>query len=185
MTQTASRKSAEERREEILEAAMIEFAEKGLYGTSTDDIARRVGVSQPYLFRLFGTKKELFIAAVERCLEQTLALFRTAAGGKVGEEALHAIGQAYGDRLINDPTALRLQMNAYANCDDPDVCAVVRLGFGRLVEFAEQASGADPARITGFFSFGMLLNVIASMGLLQSDEPWAVRLLEACKQELD
>src|SRR5438105_14215668 len=77
-----SRKSAGERREEILEAAMIEFAEKGLYGTSTDDIARRVGVSQPYLFRLFGTKKELFIAAVERCLEQTLALFRTAAGGR-------------------------------------------------------------------------------------------------------
>src|SRR3989442_10309458 len=118
-TTTTTRKSAGERREEILEAAMIEFAEKGLYGTSTDDIARRVGVSQPYLFRLFGTKKELFIAAVERCLEQTLALFRTAAGGKVGEEALHAIGQAYGARAANHPTPLRPQMNADATAHDP------------------------------------------------------------------
>jgi len=185
MTQTAPRKSAEERREEILEAAMIEFAEKGLYGTSTDDIARRVGVSQPYLFRLFGTKKELFIAAVERCLEQTLAMMRTAAGGKVGEEVLHAIGTAYQERLVTDPTTLRLQMNAYANCDDPDVCAVVRVGYGRLVEFVEQASGVDSAEITRFFSFGMLLNVVASMGLLESDEPWAQRLLQGCKEQLD
>src|SRR5438876_10412269 len=110
-TTTSARKSAEERREEIIAAAMIEFAEKGLYGTSTDDIARRVGVSQPYLFRLYGTKKELFIATVERCFEQTLAMMRTAAGRKVGEEVLHAIGQAYGDRLVNNPAALRLQRN--------------------------------------------------------------------------
>src|SRR2546430_17161963 len=115
------RKSAEERREQILEAALVEFAARGLVGGSTEAIAKTVGISQPYLFRLFGTKKDLFIATVERCLEQTLALFRTAAGGKVGEEALHAIGQAYGDRLTNNPSALRLQMNAHANCDEPDV----------------------------------------------------------------
>jgi AcrR family transcriptional regulator len=183
--QHTTRKSAEERREEILVAAMVEFADKGLYGTSTDDIARRVGVSQPYLFRLFGTKKELFIAAVERCLEETLAMMRRAAGGKVGEEALNAIGRAYYERLTDNSTGLRLQMNAYANCDDPDVCAVVRTGYGRLVEFAEQASGADPERITNFFSFGMLLNVIASMGLLDSDEAWARRMLDACKERMD
>src|SRR5438477_12064642 len=125
MAMKTGRKSAELRREEIIEAAFAEFAGRGLYGASADAIARRVGVSQPYLFRLFGTKKDLFIATVERCLEQTLALFRTAAGGKVGEEALHAIGQAYGDRLPNNPSALRLQVNAYANCADPDVSAVV------------------------------------------------------------
>jgi AcrR family transcriptional regulator len=185
MTQTTLRKTADERREEILGAAMIEFAEKGLYGTSTDDIARRVGVSQPYLFRLFGTKKELYIATVERCMEDTLAMMRTAAGGKVGEEALHAIGKAYQDRLLNEPLGLRLQMNAYVACSDPDVCRVVRAGYGRLVEFAEQASGAPPDRITTFFGFGMLLNVIAAMGLLESEEPWARRLMEACRQQLD
>ena len=55
---TTQRQSAEERREEILEAALVEFADRGLHGTSTEDIARRVGISQPYVFRLFGTKKQ-------------------------------------------------------------------------------------------------------------------------------
>ena len=182
MTQTTTRKTAEARREEIIEAAMIEFAEKGLYGTSTDDIARRVGVSQPYLFRLFGTKKELYIATVERCMEQTLAMMRTAAGGKVGEEALHAIGKAYMQRLLEDPTSLRMQQNTYAACTEPEVSEVVRAGFGRLVEFAEQASGLDGQTIAAFFGTGMLLNVLASMGVLQSHEPWAARLLEGCSE---
>ena len=100
MTPTTVRKSAEVRREEILAAAMEIFPEKGLHGASTDDIARTAGVSQPYLFRLYGTKKELFIASVSRCLEDTLALFRASAGGKLGEEALEAIGQAYTQRLV-------------------------------------------------------------------------------------
>src|SRR3989442_14090494 len=91
MTQTATRKTADERREEILEAARIEFAERGLHGTSTDAIARRAGVSQPYLFRLYGTKKELFSATVQRCMEDTLALVRSAAGGQTGHAAVLAL----------------------------------------------------------------------------------------------
>ena len=179
MTQTATRKTADERREEILEAARIEFAERGLHGTSTDAIARRAGVSQPYLFRLYGTKKELFSATVQRCMEDTLALFRSAAGGKTGEEALLAIGDAYWE-VLTHPAMLRLQMHACAACDDPEVCEVVRRGYGRLVEFVEQASELDKEAITGFFSYGFLLNVIASLGLLEADEPWAKRLREGC-----
>ncbi len=178
-TTTHERSTAAERRDDILDAALIEFAERGLHGTSTDRIAKRAGISQPYLFRLFGTKKELFIATVGRCMEQTLALFRASAGGKVGDDALQAIGDAYRGVLEN-PVMLRCQMQAYVACDDPDVRAAVRLGYGRLVEFAEQASGAEPRRIAAFFGAGMLLNVIASMELLDNPEPWGKRLLEGC-----
>src|SRR6478672_12248310 len=108
------RKSAEERREQILEAALTEFAARGLVGGSTETIAKTVGISQPYVFRLFGTKKELFIATVERCMRGTLEMFRTAVAGLKGEDALHAIGEAYGERLGTDPTYLRSQMQAYA-----------------------------------------------------------------------
>jgi len=69
-----------ERREEIIEAAFDAFSETGLDGTSTETIARRVGISQPYLFRLFGTKKELFVAAVERCLEQACIPIQSGTG---------------------------------------------------------------------------------------------------------
>src|SRR3982751_5575039 len=97
----AVRLSAAERKDTVLDAALIEFAEAGFEGTSTEDIARRAGISQPYLFRLFGTKKELFKATVARCFRETLELFQRAAEGTRGEEALHAIGAAYGDLLEN------------------------------------------------------------------------------------
>src|SRR5213082_2479515 len=103
------RKTAEVRREEILAAALEEFGEHGLHGTSTDSIARRAGVSQPYLFRLFGTKKQLYVEVVRRCLRETLELFRQASAGKTGEEALQAIGQAY-KGLLEDRIRLRGQM---------------------------------------------------------------------------
>src|SRR5215216_4777808 len=107
------RKSAEERRDEILEAAMVEFAERGLAGGSTEEIAKRAGISQPYIFRLFGTKKELFMATVARCLRETLEVFQRAAEGKRGEEALKAMGAAYRE-LLGDRKRLRAQMQSYA-----------------------------------------------------------------------
>src|SRR6478735_2846273 len=110
MATTTSRSTAAARRDELLDAAMIEFGERGFEGTSTEDIARRAGISQPYLFRLFGTKKELFKAAVARCQREVLELFQRAAEGKRGEEAMKAIGQAYQKQLEEDRMRLRLQM---------------------------------------------------------------------------
>jgi len=176
---TTVRKTAEERREEVLAVALEEFGEHGLDGTSTDTIARKAGISQPYLFRLFGTKKELYLETVRRCLRETLELFQDAAGDLQGEEALQAIGQAYRG-LLGDRTRLRGQMQAYADCDDDDVREVVREGFGRLVEYVERVSSTEPERIRDFFAFGMLLNVFASMDLLDQPAPWAKELLESC-----
>src|ERR1700690_4470538 len=120
------RKTEDARREEILGAALAVFAEQGLHGASTDDIARRAGISQPYVFRLFGTKKELFRAVVARCFLETLEMFQHAAEGLRGEAARDAMGKAYVARLAADPLRLRAQMQAYAACDDPEIRAVVR-----------------------------------------------------------
>jgi AcrR family transcriptional regulator len=179
----AERKSAKERREEILEAALVEFAAHGLYGGSTEAIARAVGISQPYVFRLFGTKKELFTATIERCMRGTLEMMQSAAAGLKGEEALHAIGEAYAERLATDPTYLHSQMQAYAACDDPAIRTVVRSGYRELVDYVERVSGLPPERVSHFFAKGMLLNVIASMDLLGADEGWAQRLIEGCRQD--
>ena len=176
------RKTKEERRDEILEAAVAVFAEAGLHGASTEEIARRAGISQPYFFRLFGTKQELYKAVVARCFRRTLELFQRVAEGRRGEEALHAIGEAYGALLDSDRTYLRLQMQAYAACDDPEICEVVRAGYGDLVAYVERVSGADPTTVATFFAKGMLMNVLASMKLQDPTEPWAVRLLAGCKQ---
>src|SRR3954468_15202817 len=114
---TTQRLSAAERKDEILEAAMIEFAERGLHGTSTDDIARSAGISQPYLFRLFRTKKELFLAVVDNCFDRTIQVFRDAAATAPQERRLEAMGLAYCE-LLRDRTRLMMQMQSYAACND-------------------------------------------------------------------
>ena len=178
------RLSAAERKDDVLDAAMIEFAERGLEGTSTEDIARRAGISQPYLFRLFGTKKELFIATVGRCFRETLEMFQRAAEGKRGEEALHAIGAAYMVQLETDRTWLRAQMQAYAASDDPEIRAVVRAGYGDLVAYVRRVSDADWPIVWHFFSTGMLLNVLASMHVTDGPEPWMTDLLAGCGKDI-
>jgi AcrR family transcriptional regulator len=183
MVVPAERKSKEERREQILAAAMAVFAEQGLHGASTEEIARRAGISQPYVFRLFGTKKELYKTVVARCFRQTLEMFMRAAEGKRGEEAMAAIGAAYADLLESNRVYLRAQMQAYAACDDEEICAVVRGGYGDLVTYVERVSGADAETVARFFAGGMLMNVIASMHLQSSSEPWAARLLQGCKPD--
>jgi AcrR family transcriptional regulator len=175
---TTTRQTAEERREAVLKAALVAFAQGGLHGTSTEDIARAAGISQPYLFRLFGTKKKLFVATVERCMADTLELFRAAAGDLRGEEALEAMGAAYAAMVTEDRTRLLAQLQAYAACDDPEVREAMRAGFGSLHLFVETVSGLDSEAVTRWFGAGMLLNVLAAMDLWGSREPWATRLLD-------
>jgi AcrR family transcriptional regulator len=175
--------TADERRAAVLKVARIEFANGGLHGTSTERIAERAGVSQPYLFRLFGTKKELFLACVRAGFETVRGTFDRAAEGLTGDEALQAMGESYLE-LLQDRALLQAQMHAYAAaCDDPEVRDVVRGCFGELVTFVERLSGADPARLSRFFAKGMLLNVVGSMDLLSSRERWAQQLVEGCKED--
>jgi len=172
---------ASARREEILDAAVAVFAERGLHGASTDEIARLAGISQPYVYRLFGTKKELYVSVVARCFRQTLEIFQRAAEGKRGEAALQAIGEAYGQLLESDRVYLQAQMQAYAACADPEICAVVRNGYGDLVSYVQRVSGVSQKELAEFFSHGMLMNTLASMHAPAED--WGRRLVEGCKSE--
>jgi AcrR family transcriptional regulator len=163
--------TADERREAVLTTAVAVFATRGMDGTSTEDVARQAGISQPYLFRLFPTKKALFLALVERCFQQVAGTFEAAAADRVGEEALEAMGEAY-HRLLEDRTLLLLQMQSYAACDDPAIRAATRTGFKELWTLVERLSGLPYERIVSFFAMGMLMNVAAAMDLPAIDERW-------------
>jgi len=171
MTETKQRMPAAERRELVLNAAVAEFGVHGLAGTSTEDVARRAGISQPYLFRLFPTKKALFLALVDRCYRRVADTFIEAAGDRTGEEALEAMGDAY-ERLLDDRILLLLQMQAYAACEDPEIRAATRAGFKRLWEQVERLTGLPFQTVVDFFAVGMLMNVAAAMDLPAVDERW-------------
>src|SRR5919202_618714 len=132
MAVSTIRKTAEERRGGGADAALAEFALRGFDAASTEAIAAAAGISQPYVFRLFGTKKDLFKAVVARCFRETLELFQRAAEGKRGPEALDAMGHAYRNELLPVRVRLRAQMQAYAAADDPEIREVVRNGYGDL-----------------------------------------------------
>ena len=183
MTSTTTRQTAEVRREAVLEAAAAAFARSGLHGTSTEEIAAAAGISQPYLFRLFGTKKALYIATVERCMGELLEIFRVASRDLRGEDALRAMGRAYGDLVVSDRRRLLGQMQAYAACDDEDVRAVMRRGYGELYRFVDAVADVPKEAIARWFATGMLWNVIAAMDLSSDPEPWARQLMEGCGKD--
>ena len=170
------RMSKQDRRAQIVEAATREFAIGGLYGTPVTDIAAAVGVSQPYLFTLFGTKKELFLAAVRRAFERTLEAFRDAAAdageGADAQAVLMALARAY-HRLLDDRTLLLMQLQAYAACEDDDVRETVRAEFVQLVRFVQDASGAPDVAVRAWLAEGMLMNVGAAMDLAAVPADWA------------
>jgi len=187
-TQTRQRVPASERRDALVDAAIHEFAHGGLHGTPVDKIARRVGVAQPYVFSLFGNKKELFLAAVERCFERTGEQFVLAAAeydpaiAKPDADVLSAVGNAYAQQIERDRDGLLLQHQAYAACDDPEIRDRVRACYARLVALVERlAPDAPTERIDEFFRYGMWMNVAAAMGVedLSVGCDWVREELEA------
>jgi AcrR family transcriptional regulator len=182
MSTTTTRQTAEERRVAVLAAATTEFARKGLHGASTEDIARIAGISQPYLFRLFGTKKQLYLAAAKQAVDHLYAVFADAAAGKSGAEALKAMGETY-EVVMADRDRLMLMLKCWASCDDPEICEAVRRSWRDLVDLAERASGASPQEVSAFFSKGALLTILMGMEAFTRPEPWSNRLIEGCSSD--
>ncbi len=179
---TRQRVPAAERRDALIDAAVHEFARRGLYGTPVDGIARRVGVAQPYVFSLFGSKKELFLAAVERGFELTIETFTEAAAAydpaiaKPDADVLRAMGNAYSQLLHSEHRDyLMLQHHAYAACDDPEIRERVRTFYAGIVGDVERLAretsercgvpAPDSERIDEFFRYGAWMNVAAAMGV--------------------
>ncbi|MHC3475101.1 TetR/AcrR family transcriptional regulator [Streptomyces sp. 7R007] len=172
------RMSAEERRESVILAAIAEFAQNGYYGTSTEAIAKRVGVSQPYLFRLFPGKKAIFLAAAERCVEDMRRMFEKAAEGLRGEEAMQAMAAAYSRLIAEQPERLRMQLQTYlavASAEaagDHEFGEMVRKSWMGLWDTVHLPLGADTDRTTGFLAYGMLINTLTAMGFPPGHRVW-------------
>jgi len=138
-------------------------------------VARAAGISQPYLFRLFPTKKALFLALIEQGFGRVRQAFIDAVGELVGEAAFEAMGEAYGE-LLRNRDELMLQMHFYGACDDPEIAEATRREFGRLWREVERLSGASEDEMQMFFAKGMLMNVIASMDAASHSSEW----IKAC-----
>ena len=161
-----------ERRSQVLGIAAGEFANHGLHGASTEAIARSAEITQTYIFRMFGTKKALFLELVVAAFDRMTEGMGDAVGVETGLDALTLMGAQYNEMLA-DRTSLLLQLQGFAACGDSEVRDAVRDSFGRMWQTVAEFTGLDPVTIKAFLAFGMLLNNGAALQVSELDEPWA------------
>ena len=180
-TQTRSLSTADERREALIDAAVKTFSARGYASTPTTEIAKAAGISQAYVFRLFPSKQELFVAAMGRVRERILSTFSNAAhkARNDGDDVLMAMGDAYMELVTNDPDVLRMLVHGTsAAAIEPEIAAANRACWQQMVETAKRESDADGEALQRFFAMGMLINNLAAMDVSNSDETWAQILCE-------
>jgi len=164
--------SGSERRSQVLGIAAGEFANHGLHGASIETIAHEAGITQAYVFRMFGTKKALFLELVGAAFDRFSDGMSQAAQGARGLSALALMGARYYESLA-DRTTLMLQLQGFAACGDSEVRDLVRTRLGRMWDTVADTTGLDPVTVKSFLAFGMLLNNVAALDVDDLDEPWA------------
>ncbi|MFN8113363.1 MAG: helix-turn-helix domain-containing protein [Solirubrobacterales bacterium] len=178
---TRTLSTAEERRETLVAAALPIFAEQGYRAASTVAIAKAAGISQAYLFRLFPTKADLFVAAYDDARAQIVGLLTRAADEAGAEmEPLEAMGRAYGEMLETQRVLLQIQLQAQVVADEPKIVAGAQRMFRDLYALASERSGADEDELRAWFAQGMLMNVMAAVGAPELKTRWSENL---CKQD--
>jgi AcrR family transcriptional regulator len=164
--------SGTERRAQVLAIAAREFADHGLHGASTEAIAHEAGITQAYVFRMFKTKKALFLELVGAAFDRFTDGMAQAAGEARGIAALTLMGAQYYESLA-DRTTLLLQLQGFAACGDEEVRDLVRSRVARMWDTVAGPAGLDPVTVKSFLAFGMLLNSAAALDVGDLDEPWA------------
>lgn len=130
-------------------SAVVVFARKGLVGTPIAAVAEHASISPAYVSKLFRTKVDLFVAALDACyarITDALECGATQTDDRSPEGILHAMGGAYAD-LIADRDLLMLQVHAQASTDVEPVAAAVRRGIAAVTSCATSRSGAPASEV--------------------------------------
>jgi AcrR family transcriptional regulator len=170
--------SGTDRRDLVLDAAVAEFGENGWHGARIEAIATRAGISHPYLLRLFSSKRDLFIAAMDRAFDRMEEAF-TDAVEHLDDDPILALGEAYRLLLRDDSAALRLHMHALAVAGDPEVGEAVTRRYAALLDRMRELSGAPEDRVRTCFAVGLTLTVVTVLDLpdRRGHLRWGAKLL--------
>jgi AcrR family transcriptional regulator len=168
--------AASERRRDVLDAALHEFSQKGLHGGSTMAIAAEAGISQPNLFRLFATKKDLFIAVLDRVfatIEREMIQ-----RGAASPDPLPTMESAW-ERLMADDHLMAMYLQGFAACHEPDIRAAMQDATRSIFERVERLPGLDAAQAHRFFAEGLIFMAAAAMKLDDeaTEDGWGRRFL--------
>jgi AcrR family transcriptional regulator len=147
-----------ERRDQILAAAVTAFGGTGFAGTTTDQIARLAGVTQPYVIRIFETKRQLFLVALQHAADRIDAALHEAART---DATLPGLGRAYHAMIGKQELMILLQ--GFAAATDPVIGDRARSCFGQLYTTVGNLTGADAGQIRDFLGRGVLTACLAAI----------------------
>lgn len=156
--------TAELRKPIVTASALTRFARGGLYGTTVADVAREAQISPAYVFKLYPSKEQLFVAALEHCFDRVLAALATGADEakeQSPDSLLYSMGDAYA-ALISDRTLLMIQVHAQSVADIPEIGEALRTGLKRITEFTKERTGAADADVQRFIAYGQLCHLIVT-----------------------
>jgi AcrR family transcriptional regulator len=180
-----TRLTAQERHVQLVEAAVTAFAQGGYAGTTTDQVARIAGVSQPYVIRLFGSKQDLFLATVRHAGDRVQQIWREAAAE---DPTLSGLGKAY-KQLLAERDLLVVLLHGFAAASDPGLGDAVRQCYGDQFTLVRELTGASAEEVRDFFAHGMLITVLGAMRVLGPDavapQPWVTEILSTLPSSED
>lgn len=178
----ARRLSSQERREQIILAAIAVFGARGYVGTTTDEVARAADISQPYVVRLFGSKENLFLAAMDESLTRMMSSFRAAlASGDSAHTTKQHIGDAYVE-LLNVRGLHQTLAHSYLLGSHPVIGPAARKGFTMVWRFFRDEAGLDAEQARSFLAEGMLISTMIGLRLVDDydTDPEVDGLFRAC-----
>ena len=154
------RLTAAERRAQVLQAAVKAFAASGYAATTTAEIARLAGISQPYVIRLFGTKQQLFLAVLRSVCDRIEQAFRDTASQEPTLNSLKGCCETF----VSEPEVLLIPLHAFSASAEPAIGEVARERFGRIYRLIRNLTGASPAQASEALRAGVLLAGMTAAG---------------------
>jgi AcrR family transcriptional regulator len=167
------RRRADQRRQDLLQAALITFAENGYHGARTSDIARRAGVSQPYVYALFPDKRALFLACNDWTADRIRDALRDGSGqAREGQDALRLLGRQWAAMVQATPHLTQFQIQAFAAASaDPEIAGPVRDRFIELIELSERLLDVPRQQVLRYLASALLFNMAVSLDVPEEYRP--------------
>jgi AcrR family transcriptional regulator len=157
--------TADVRRAAIVADAMPLFAVHGYHGTTTDAVAGAAGVSQPYVVRLFGSKRSLFVAVVDAAFGEIGAALVDARRSRSPGRGIDDLREVYRDLSFDSDALLIVVQALAASVDDERVRLATQEHIRAIHKTAWSAAGGDTDQVREFFGLMMLLNAVAAVGV--------------------
>ncbi|MDB5054343.1 MAG: TetR family transcriptional regulator [Bacilli bacterium] len=155
------------KKDQIIDAAVILFASHGFYKTTTANVAKLVGVTQPYIFHFFKTKEELYLAVLDRAVGKIVDSFRTV--NAPADKLVETMGRAFEGLISTYRDEMLLTMQSFTT-PEPAIRDFARDSYSIIYQtvkkrFEEAKLPQSAYTASMFIASGLIITLSEVLGL--------------------